>query len=132
MLFGVMKESRTNSEIVIRDIDADAFQCVLNHAYCTDPEFSVENVAAVRRIADKYQITLLKELCDAYFQENINAENVCILLSSAIEWRHDDWIEKCIQSLPSWPADEILESDGFLDLNLKAIQMLLQSDDFGA
>ena len=132
MLFGSMSESKPKSEIIIKDIDAKAFNCVLKHSYRNDPELSPSNVAAVRRIADKYSISLLAEHCDAYFQTVMSSKTLCTLLSSAIKWKLEDWIQECGRFLSSWSAYDILESDGFLNMSFEALQTLLESDDLSA
>eukprot|EP01084_Bolivina_argentea_P155881 271632_1 len=76
MLFGNMRESEINSEIEIIDVDSHAFESVVKYAYCCQPIFTVNNVISIKQICDKYQISLLSELCDDYFNSCISTQNI--------------------------------------------------------
>ena len=50
MLFGSMKESQPDTEVIIDDIEPEGFQSVLNWAHLEDPQITVDNVVSVRSI----------------------------------------------------------------------------------
>merc|ERR1712242_512683 len=77
MLFGTMKESQPDAEIIIDDIDPKGFAAVLKWAHLQDPGISVDNVVSVRSICRKYQISDLSALCDQYFKQCLNSQTFC-------------------------------------------------------
>ena len=91
MLFGKMKESEHNAEIEITDIDPNAFRAVLKFAYCNDPELTVDNIIAIRRICDKYQISLLSAICDRCFEGFVSSKKVCSLLAQSMNAKCDHY-----------------------------------------
>ena len=77
MLFGLMEEGKPNAEVTIDDIDADAFQSVLNWAYCADPKVNRDNVVSVKHICRKYQIHSLSAVCDSFFDTPLDVDTIC-------------------------------------------------------
>eukprot|EP01083_Nonionella_stella_P305302 1064478_1 len=130
MLYGEMQESKPNSEVAIKDIDHVAFQCILNFAYNNDPKITPQNVLSVIHICDKYQISLLRPLCDQYFSTCLNTTNLCALLNDAVQLKSDDTIQKCMACLQKNCNESmtIIKSDAFLQLSLNAMKLFLQSD----
>eukprot|EP01084_Bolivina_argentea_P130690 230712_1 len=55
MLYGHMRESNINSDVIISDIEASSFKSVINYAYGNNPSITATNVLSVRYIRDKYQ-----------------------------------------------------------------------------
>ena len=68
MLYGNMKESKTNSIIKIKDVESNAFKCILNFAYCKNPDITVYNLLSIKHICRKYQIDKLTAICDKQFK----------------------------------------------------------------
>jgi len=99
MLYGKMKEGRPDSDVFINDTTPGAFQSVLNFAYCNDPEITAGNVLSVRHLCDKYQITLLADLCDKYVSSCLNSKSLCSLLNEAVQLHLDEIIVTCLQYL---------------------------------
>eukprot|EP01084_Bolivina_argentea_P159432 277665_1 len=85
MLYGEMQESKQNAEIEINDIHPDAFEAVLNYAYCNDPKLSPSNIIGVYVIADKYQISSLLHICSKFVASNLNNDNFCTLCLKALK-----------------------------------------------
>ncbi len=132
MLFGQMKESEINADVIIEYIDLDAFQRILNFAYNNDPKISPVNVLLVRYICDKYQIKCLGllKLCDTYFLACLNLNNVCLFLNQAMQLKCDILIKQCMTFIEKnvKTSAVIINSDEFLTLTLNTMQFLLKSD----
>eukprot|EP01084_Bolivina_argentea_P305622 527993_1 len=129
-LFGQMKESEVNADVIIEDIDPDAFQCILNFAYNNDPKISPANVLLVRFICDKYQIKALLDLCDTYFISCLELNNICLFLNQAMQLKSDILIKHCMKYIEKNVKESgvIIRSDEFLTLSLNAMQFLLKCD----
>eukprot|EP01084_Bolivina_argentea_P266495 452026_1 len=129
MLFGQMKESEPNSEVIIADIDAEAFQCIINFAYCNNPKLTPKTVCLVRSICDRYQIQLLQTICDNYFESCLNGDTFCMLLNEAVKLNSSYCAEACLTFLRcnSNLTKAILDSDAFIEMDLKSMQLFLKS-----
>eukprot|EP01083_Nonionella_stella_P037061 101076_1 len=84
MLFGQMKEGQPNAEVIIEDAEPEIFQCVINFAYCNDPNLTNRNILRLICFCDKYQITPLLEICHQYVRLNLNKNNFCGFCHEAI------------------------------------------------
>eukprot|EP01084_Bolivina_argentea_P101502 181966_1 len=130
MLFGHMKESEPNSDVIIEDIDPTIFECVLNFAYCNDPKISDDNVVALYQVADKYQMQILLEWCDEYFRSSLSVENVCTFLEQSIRSNQTQLMRKCqtaIQNYSATKLQDVLCSDGFRNLTVKVMREFLNN-----
>ena len=96
MLYGQMKEGQRDSKVIIDDIDADGFRCILNYAYCGNPNITYENVLDVLYLCNKYQIDFLAQQCIQFLAKCINANNVCFLLNKAVKLKSNSIIKQCI------------------------------------
>eukprot|EP01084_Bolivina_argentea_P070180 127617_1 len=85
MLFGSMKESQPNSDVIIHDMEPQIFECIIKFAYCNDPKVTSCNVLSVIQACDKYQIKSLSDTCYQYLQSCINDKNFCRFCLQAIE-----------------------------------------------
>lgn len=131
MLFGAMKESQPDTKIIIDDIEPDGFQSVLNWAHLQDPQISMQNVVSVKSIARKYQISDLLTLCDQHFKECLNGQRFCSLFVQSRNHKLDEYVQKCIEFLDGNTEDQIqqiLSSNGFMEMNVESMQFLLQID----
>eukprot|EP01084_Bolivina_argentea_P011879 22245_1 len=133
MLYGNMEESKQNAVVEISDTTPDAFQAVVNHAYCNDPKLTPNNIVAVRHLCDKYQISLLSELCDNYFSSCLTPENICSLLHASVQNKLGSFVIKCKHVIQTkfatmTQAKKMINSQGFVEMSLSAIQIILQLD----
>ena len=133
MLYGKMLESKQNSEIEIVDVEATAFEQILRYSYCNNPHLTPKNIIAIRTICEKYQISLISDICDGYFKNCIKKDNVCLLLSQSIEAKLECYVTIIQQKLMEISgigshANEIIKSSAFLELTLNAMIIFLQSD----
>eukprot|EP01084_Bolivina_argentea_P315147 545938_1 len=128
MLFGTMKESAPNAEVIIEDIDANAFKSILYYAYMQNPRITDLNVVSVHQICDKYQIKDLQVLSEKFFVEIITPHNLCSLLSSAVYFKTDKLITLCryYQCVFSANTISMVKSKGFLTMNIDAMKIFLQ------
>lgn len=129
MLFGSMKESQPDTEVIIGDIEPEGFQSVLNWAHLEDPQIAVDNVVSVRSICRKYQISDLSVICDRNFRQYLNATTFCSLLVQSRNHKLDEYVQICIQSLNGSIGDQIshiLWSNGFMKMNVESMIFLLQ------
>ena len=75
MLYGQMKESELDSEVIIEDMNPDVFQCIIHYAYCNDPQITSRNVLSVLCVCKKYHITKLQALCHEFVANDLKDNN---------------------------------------------------------
>eukprot|EP01084_Bolivina_argentea_P051531 94802_1 len=157
MLCGNMKESKPNSNVIIPDIDADAFECITKFAYFNDPGITAQNISNVKYICDKYQIEILSQHLPETLRSILDCSNFLISLHGAVQLKHESLIKQCTDYLKSlqtqhlisagnrwnihdeitscsYPRREfvskIIKSDSFLNLALEGMKILLTLDEF--
>ena len=128
MLFGAMKEAQPNSVITIPDIEAGAFQSLLNFAYGKNPEISIDNIISVKHLCRKYVVDDLSAECDKFFERVVSPFTVCMFMDEAIKHKLSEYVDKCFVIFNSYICNDIIESRGFLLMGLDAMERLLASD----
>ena len=133
MLFGNMQESQINAQIEIDDIDSNAFEQILNYSYCSQPSLTPNNIISIRKICQKYQISLVSEIADEFFAKCLNQNNICSLLSQSVNLKLLTFVQ-CIQmNLMQQTgigqfAKQIVKTSQFLQLPPDGMVVFLQCD----
>eukprot|EP01083_Nonionella_stella_P311790 1112924_1 len=130
MLFGKMKESELNSDVIIEDMKPSTFECILNFAYCNDPQIREDNALHVIQAADKYQIKTLLKWGEQYLRSCLSESNFCTLFDGAFALNQVKTIQYCMTWLQSdsYNAEELMETNAWKQMSLKAMRALLKSD----
>eukprot|EP01083_Nonionella_stella_P062513 162521_1 len=71
MLFGQMKESKPNSDVIIDDMESSTFECIVKFAYSNDPRVTTRNVISLMNACDKYQISTLLDFCHEFIETEV-------------------------------------------------------------
>eukprot|EP01083_Nonionella_stella_P123691 372882_1 len=99
MLFGQMKESKPNSEVIIEDMEPSTFECIVKFAYSNDPRVTTRNVISLMNACDKYQISTLLDFCHEFIETEV----------------------QCVQRMQT-----ILDDKYLLEMDLKMMRWFLQ------
>eukprot|EP00485_Elphidium_margaritaceum_P010455 CAMPEP_0202704204 /NCGR_PEP_ID=MMETSP1385-20130828/16923_1 /ASSEMBLY_ACC=CAM_ASM_000861 /TAXON_ID=933848 /ORGANISM="Elphidium margaritaceum" /LENGTH=459 /DNA_ID=CAMNT_0049362177 /DNA_START=239 /DNA_END=1618 /DNA_ORIENTATION=+ len=128
-----MRESEADSLVIVEEIDEDAFKCVVHFAYGNDPRISLQNIAALLSICDKYQILPLLNIANQFFQRSLTANTFCVLFNQSISIKSKFCIDLCVDFLRRTYLEfnrsahsRILRSSNILGVD--AMRVLLQSD----
>lgn len=92
MFYGDLKEP---GDIDIVDASSEAFQEFLQFFYLDKFELTIENIAEVLTLADKYDVTGLMNLCGIYLEYNLNNESVSWIYELAIMFNMSHLIQLC-------------------------------------
>ena len=136
MLYGKMKESEQNCTVTITDVEPNAFGAMLDFIYLNDPKLSADNIVAVAKIADKYQISLLIELCHRYLPKCLQPKNFCTILNDMMNNNLKAYVWICKQeyikrSMPKVCGAcklPIFSNDTIVHLDLETLLYVLQWD----
>ena len=109
MFFESLSEP-TDVEIV--DASPEAFKEFLQFFYLDKVTLTIENIEAVARMADKYDILDCVNACAAFVESQLMLENLCWGYQLAIFLKNQPIIEFCEEKISESPK-EIFASDGF-------------------
>ena len=71
-------QEEINDKIIVKDVDSTIFQEFLLYLYTGSEEhLSMGNVIDLYKLADKYTVEDLKDVCVDHIKENITLENFC-------------------------------------------------------
>ena len=82
MLYGGLADKEAE-EIVVPDVDPDAFLAMLKYLYCDDIQLEPDTVLATLYSAKKYIVPHLARECVRFLETSLTARNACLLLSQA-------------------------------------------------
>ena len=130
MIYGDEEEKGLDTQLVMDDIDTNAFECVLKFAYNNDPQITGSNILSVMHICKTYKIQSLLAICEKYFSILIDSSNFCRVFNDVVESKSDTLIVKCMQFLENNGKNiiRILQSEEFYQLSVDTMQLFLQSD----
>lgn len=122
MFFGLMKESK---EVEIVDASAGAFKEFLQFFYLDKVTLSMENIEAVARLADKYDVMDCVNTCAEFVKEKLSLNQMCWGYQLAIFVKNKTLIEFCEQNINK-SSKEIFASEDFLRCDEETLKHILQ------
>jgi len=87
---------RSNTEIVIPDIDADAFEMMINSIYGRTVNITANNIVEIFKVADKYDLALLRQICIPFVLALINSNNALTVFNQFLLFNEPSVNEKCL------------------------------------
>ena len=99
MLYGEMKESGNNNNIVIvgSNVTPTAFRQVLRYLYSGDPGILSETQAmSLLACADMYQLSELQEICEYRLERMLDGNNVLPMLRLCLDLPHAKHLQECV------------------------------------
>ena len=104
MMSSGMEEAQTG-EIKIKDAEPPVFKQVLRHVYCGKlPEDLKTNALQILPLADKFDLSSLREACIHWMERGLDVSNVIETLTAADLFLCDDLKRKCLERLNEWKA----------------------------
>jgi len=125
MLYGSLAE--VNDEIVVPDVDPDAFLALLNYLYTDEIHLEPDNVLATLYAAKKYIVPYLAKVCVKYLETSLSAKNACLLLSQSRLFEEPELMQRCWDVIDA-QAEIALKSEGFTDIDFHTLQTILNRE----
>merc|ERR1719193_2673125 len=125
MLYGSLAE--VNDEIVVPDVDPDAFLALLNYLYTEEIHLEPDNVLATLYAAKKYIVPYLAKVCVKYLETSLSAKNACLLLSQSRLFEEPELMQRCWDVIDA-QAEIALKSEGFTDIDFHTLQTILNRE----
>jgi len=123
MLYGGLADDKSE-EIVVPDVDPDAFLALLKYLYCDDIYLEPDNVLATLYAAKKYIVPHLARECVKYLETSLTARNACLLLSQSRLFEEPELMQRCWDVIDA-QAEIALRSDGFTDIDFHTLETIL-------
>lgn len=124
MFYGDLKES---GDIRIVDASIDGFKDFLTIFYLETVKITNENVAQFTYLSDKYNVPRGLEMCEDFLLENSEIDDVCTHLTMAVKYNLKLLQIQCEEKIRI-NAVEVFKSDGFIDVNVIVLKVILQID----
>ena len=129
-MFNGQMAMRDDSAIEIPDVEPLAFSALLKFLYTDEISVESHNVMSILYAAKKYAIPALEQECVEFLKDNIQSENVFMLLSQARLFDEPVLASMCLESIDK-NTSEALSSDGFTDIDLETLCLVLGRDSLG-
>ena len=135
LLFGGMRESKPEAEIVLKETSAQSFGSLLKYLYTGRiflRDVNEEHVLDLLGLAHKYGFLALESAISGYLKGNIDLHNICRIFDVACLYQLDEVLETCL-NFADVHAVELLESMAdFASLSEAALVSIIKRDSFCA
>lgn len=135
LLFGGMRESKPESEIVFKETSAQSFETLLKYLYTGRiflRDHSEEHILNLLGLAHKYGFLALESAISGYLRGNLNLHNICRIFDVACLYQLDEVLETCL-IFADVHAVELLECmTDFASLSEMALVSIIKRDSFCA
>ncbi|XP_041360726.1 BTB/POZ domain-containing protein 2-like [Gigantopelta aegis] len=128
MFIGPMAEM---GEVDIPDVDATIFNLFLRFVYTDDVTVDSDTVMHLLYLAKKYSTGKLEDVCLAFLETSLTAENVCTILEQANFFNEDELHDKSMTYILE-NGKSTLESRDFVKLSQTSVLDVVKSDDLQA
>jgi len=125
MFYGTLAE--TGDEIVVPDVEPEAFLKMLKYLYADEINLDEESVLATLHVAKKYIIPQLARACVQFMEASLTARNACVLLSQARIFDENELMERCWEVIDA-QGEIALKSEGFLEIDHATLESILSRE----
>ena len=126
MLYGGLADQDAE-EIVVPDVDPEAFLAMLKYLYCDEIHLDQDSVLATLYAAKKYIVPHLARECVKYLETSLTAKNACLLLSQARLFEEPELMQRCWDVIGA-QAEIALMSEGFTDIDFNTLLTILNRE----
>jgi len=126
MLYGGLSD-KDKDEIVVPDVDPEAFLAMLKYLYCDDIQLEPDTVLATLYAAKKYIVPHLARECVRFLETSLTARNACLLLSQARFFEEPELMQRCWDVIDA-QAEIALLSEGFTDIDFNTLLTILRRE----
>ncbi|XP_060560402.1 BTB/POZ domain-containing protein 6-B-like [Ruditapes philippinarum] len=127
MFFGTCADGK--DEIYLDKVDTNAFHLFLRYLYSDDLTLSEENASSLLEIAHFYQVLNLVDMCADFLATIITVKNAFEVLNVSTFYELITLRNACYAFIDTH-ADEILQSEEFLQLSADRLHYILKGDTF--
>ncbi|OQV20633.1 putative Ribosomal protein S6 kinase delta-1 [Hypsibius exemplaris] len=127
MFYKNVEESKTL--VHVPEVEPEAFRVMLRYLYTEEAEgLTMGNVMQTLYCSKRFNVTKLSEDCRDFVQDNLTAENCCMVYSEAIGINEVTLMQQAIAVICSRTA-EVVQTDGFLRFTELMLNRFLCQDE---
>lgn len=126
MFYGPMKEK---GDVTINGVCAAAFKEFLQFFYIDRVKLTIENVAEVMQLGDKYNVAKCIDLCVKFLKNALTFDNICTGLSLAILYDHNELLKFCEKRIIE-NTSAVFKSAAFLECDQQVLRYILDMNLF--
>lgn len=112
-----------NEVVIVESIDA--FKEFLQYFYLTEVKVTMENVAEVMYLGNKYNVDECLEVCSKFLTKSINESNVCFGYNLALTYDQKSLKSFC-ETIIAVKTKKILSSDDFLQCDFETLTHIVK------
>ncbi|XP_053163755.1 kelch-like protein 6 isoform X2 [Hemicordylus capensis] len=121
-------KEKYEEKIVIRGVDAETMQILLDYTYTSKVLITKENVQKVLEAASLFQFLRMVEACSNFLNEALHPEN-CVGILRLADTHSLDKLKQQVKNYIIQNFTQVLNYDEFLELPADVLYCMLQSDD---
>ncbi|XP_053401193.1 uncharacterized protein LOC128557616 [Mercenaria mercenaria] len=125
MFYGPCADGK--DEFELKDTEKDIFLLLLRYIYSDTVTLREENAFALLEMAHFYQVSSLVNFCADYLATVITPHNVCETLTFAMFYKLTSLKDACCSIIDNH-ADQVLQSEGFMNLSDACLLYILKGD----
>jgi BTB/POZ domain len=115
----------SENEIVVPDVDAEAFELMINSISGRDVILNANNIAQVYYAAEKYDLPFLRRVCKTFLVNSIDSNNALALLNTFQHYNDSEINEKCLSIILDEPLS-FLKKQEFLNAPADVIRCIFK------
>lgn len=123
----LFKELKDVCKTDINGTSVAAFKEFLQFFYVGRVKLTIENVAKVMDLAEKYNVTECLSLCTTFLRRFITEDNVCWAYDLAIRYKQAD-LQRLCELMIALNTKTVLSSIGFLECDKNVLDHVLKMD----
>jgi BTB/POZ domain len=101
----------SENEIIVPDVDAEAFETMINGISGQEVDLNAENVASVYKVAEKYDLRLLRQMCKTFVVNSVDLTNALAYLNMFHHYNESEINEKCLSIILDEPLQFFKQPD---------------------
>ncbi|ODM90216.1 BTB/POZ domain-containing protein 3 [Orchesella cincta] len=125
MFYGTLAE--VNGEIVVPDVEPDAFLKMLRYLYADEIDLDEDSVLPTLQVAKKYMIPHLARACVQFMEASLTARNACVLLCQSRIFDEPELMQRCWEVIDA-QAEMALNAEGFRDIDYSTMESILSRE----
>ncbi|KAH0623864.1 hypothetical protein JD844_007035 [Phrynosoma platyrhinos] len=121
-------KEKYEEKIVIKGVDAETMQILLDYTYTSKVLITKENVQKILEAASLFQFLRMVEACSNFLNEALHPEN-CVGILRLADAHSLDKLKQQVKSYIIQNFTQVLNYDEFLELPADVLYCMLKSDD---
>lgn len=113
--------------VQVANVSSVAFKEFLQFFYISEVSMSMETVASVMDLGQKYRVADCISTCIRFLADNLTNDNVCWVLALAVKYNHDELAKLCEVTI-GINTSAVLKSSNFIKIDRHILARILKLD----